>query len=125
MPLSDSRRSRRQMSAFEDATLAAAGLPRLPGSPSRRAVPIIPVDRTGARVDSSPPVQPSPFSRRVGIHDFTFETCSGFTHVTARLIAQPPSRPLSRGFNTAGRPTMPLVSYQTVDYYLGGFSLHW
>ena len=31
MPLSDSRRSRRQMSAFEDATLAAAGLPRLPG----------------------------------------------------------------------------------------------
>jgi hypothetical protein len=113
------------MSAFEDATLAAAGLPRLPGSPSRRAVPIIPVDRTGARVDSSLSVLPSPFSRRVGIHDFTFETCSGFTHVTARLIAQPPSRPSSRGFNTASRPTMLLVSYQTIDYYLGGFSLHW
>src|SRR5213082_1109691 len=35
--------------------------------------------------DGSPP-----FPRRVGIRIFTFETCSGFTHVTARWIAQPP-----------------------------------
>src|SRR5262245_19002497 len=28
--------------------------------------------------------------RRVGIRDFTFEACSGFTHVTARPVAQPP-----------------------------------
>jgi hypothetical protein len=35
-------------------------------------------------------VLPSPNSRRVGIRIITFETCSGFTRVTARLFAQPP-----------------------------------
>ena len=35
-------------------------------------------------------VQPSPNGRRVGIRIVTFEACSGFTHVTARRIAQPP-----------------------------------
>ena len=34
--------------------------------------------------------QPSPNGRRVGIRIVTFEACSGFTHVTARRIAQPP-----------------------------------
>ena len=29
-------------------------------------------------------------ARRVGIRIVTFEACSGFTHVTARRIAQPP-----------------------------------
>src|ERR1700760_4668550 len=33
---------------------------------------------------------PSPNGRRVGIRIVTFEACSGFTHVTARRIAQPP-----------------------------------
>jgi len=28
--------------------------------------------------------------RQVGIRIFTFEACSGFTHVTAHWIAQPP-----------------------------------
>src|SRR5262249_31977686 len=36
------------------------------------------------------PRGPSPNLRRVGIHDFTFESCSGFTRITARRIAQPP-----------------------------------
>ena len=35
-------------------------------------------------------VRPSPFLRRVGVHDFTFEACSGFTHVTAGRVARPP-----------------------------------
>src|SRR6266699_5958636 len=35
-------------------------------------------------------VLPSPLPRRVGIRIATFETCSGFTHVTARWLAQPP-----------------------------------
>ena len=35
-------------------------------------------------------MQPSPNGRRVGIRIVTFEACSGFTHVTARRIAQPP-----------------------------------
>src|SRR4051812_43848898 len=37
-----------------------------------------------------PLIQPSPNGRRVGIRIVTFEACSGFTHVTARRIAQPP-----------------------------------
>ena len=39
---------------------------------------------------ASPLMQPSPKPRRVGIRIVTFEACSGFTHVTARWIAQPP-----------------------------------
>ena len=39
---------------------------------------------------ASPLMLPSPFDRRVGIRIVTFEACSGFTHVTARQIAQPP-----------------------------------
>src|SRR6202140_2325625 len=39
---------------------------------------------------ASPLIQPSPNGRRVGIRIVTFEACSGFTHVTARRIAQPP-----------------------------------
>jgi hypothetical protein len=39
---------------------------------------------------SSLPVQPSPFNRRVGVHDFTFEACSSFTHVAACLLAAHP-----------------------------------
>jgi hypothetical protein len=39
---------------------------------------------------ASPLTRPSPNGRRVGIRIVTFEACSGFTHVTARRIAQPP-----------------------------------
>src|SRR5215813_5651430 len=39
---------------------------------------------------SSSSARPSPIAGRVGIRDFTFEACSGFTHVTARPVAQPP-----------------------------------
>src|SRR5207253_7274439 len=39
---------------------------------------------------ASPLMLPSPNGRRVGIRIVTFEACSGFTHVTARRIAQPP-----------------------------------
>src|SRR5262249_16687186 len=37
---------------------------------------------------ASPLTRPSPNGRRVGIRIVTFEACSGFTHVTARRIAQ-------------------------------------
>ncbi len=67
------------------------GLPRLPGPPSQRAVPITPVDRSGCICRLLPhSTRPSPTDRRVGIHNFTFEACSDFTRVTARWIAQPP-----------------------------------
>src|SRR5262245_34811403 len=39
---------------------------------------------------ASPLTRPFPNGRRVGIRIVTFEACSGFTHVTARRIAQPP-----------------------------------
>src|ERR1700680_2998800 len=39
---------------------------------------------------ASPLTRPSPNGRRVCIRIVTFEACSGFTHVTARRIAQPP-----------------------------------
>src|SRR5947208_7281927 len=40
---------------------------------------------------SSPFARPSPVNWRVGIHDFTFEACSGFTRVTACRIAARPT----------------------------------
>src|SRR6516162_5555556 len=39
---------------------------------------------------ASPLTRPSPNGRRVGIRIVTFEACPGFTHVTARRIAQLP-----------------------------------
>jgi hypothetical protein len=39
---------------------------------------------------ASPLIRPSPNGRRVGIRIVTFKACSGFTHVTARRMAQPP-----------------------------------
>jgi hypothetical protein len=35
-------------------------------------------------------VLPSPSFSRVGIRDFTFEACSGFTHVMTHRVARPP-----------------------------------
>ena len=89
MTLSDSRRAavlRRRRGRYP----RPDGSPPLPGSPSRRAVPITPADQTGALSVASPSARPSPYLRRVGIRDFTFEACSGFTRVTARRVAQPP-----------------------------------
>jgi hypothetical protein len=90
MAPSDSRRSRRPKSASR------------PLPSPRRASPVAsdhlpdvlcPLPRRIERVllsISSPSTRPSPFHWRVGIRDFTFEACSGFTHVTARRVAQPP-----------------------------------
>ena len=71
---------------------------------------------------ASPSTRPSPNLRRVGIHDFTFEACSGFTRVTAHRIAQPPKRPLSRGSSPNDCSSKPLVSYQ-INRQLSGWSL--
>ncbi len=77
--------------ALEARPPAGTGLPRLPGPPSQRAVPITPVDRNGCMRRLLPrSTRPSPTDRRVGIHNITFEACSGFTRVTARWVARPP-----------------------------------
>ena len=56
--------------------------------------------------------RPSPNLRRVGVHIFTFEACSGFTRVRPARSLNRPRRPLSQGFGPAGCPTRPPVSYQ-------------
>ena len=71
-------------------------------------------------------VLPSPVNGRVGIHDFTFEACSSFTHVAACQIAGPPiadvcpeapTRPVTRPSRS--------VATMLIDIYMDGFSLHW
>jgi len=105
-------------------------------SPSSHAVLTTPVDRyrcllveaNGAfpRRVSSLPVQPSPFVRRVGIHDFTFEACSSFTRVTACKVAHPPFV----GFIARLRPNRfpgsdaRKLSSPTNNYLSGSFP-HW
>ena len=91
----------------------ATGLPRLPVSPSLRAVPTTPADRNGCIRRLLPhSTRPSPNLRRVGVHIFTFEACSGFTRVRPARSLNRPGRPLSQGFGPAGYPTRPPVSYQ-------------
>src|SRR3954462_10719065 len=61
---------------------------------------------TGAPVGCFPiPRGPSPLFRRVGVHHFTFEACSGFTRVAACRIAQPPKGGL--GHDASTRPGGP------------------
>ena len=77
----------------------ATGLPRLPLSPSLRAVPTTPADRNGCIRRLLPrSTRPSLNLRRVGVHIFTFEACSGFTRVRPARSLNRPRRPLSQGF---------------------------
>ena len=75
---------------------------------------------------ASPLTRPSPLFRRVGIRNFTFEACSDFTHITARLIAQPPIGGLCHEAST--RPvtrTSRSSATRSIDNSLGGSFLHW
>ena len=87
---SDSHRSRRPKSASR-----SLPSPRWVSPVSRITFPTCcahyPGGSNGCSCRLLPPsVQPSPLCRRVGIRDFTFEACSGFTRVTARRVARPP-----------------------------------
>ncbi len=100
------------------------GLPRLPGPPFQRAVPITPVDRNGCTRRLLPhSARPSPTDRRVGIHNFT-DLRPAQTSLALRPAGSlsRPRRPLSRGFETASYPTAPLVSYQ-INRQLSGWYL--
>ena len=75
---------------------------------------------------SSRLVQPSPQHRRVGVHEFTFEACSGFTRVTACGVARPPdvafvTRLQLSPFTGLSR----LSATRPTDSYLGGTFTHW
>src|SRR5258708_37975233 len=105
----------------EAATPASHGSPPLTPHLSRRAVPLTPMDQSRCVCRLLPQiVLPSPYSGRVGVHDFPFEACSGFTHVTARRFARPPEavprlrrgKLLSQGFDPARYPSEPPDSYR-------------
>ncbi|HLQ92542.1 MAG TPA: hypothetical protein VK148_21170, partial [Xanthobacteraceae bacterium] len=59
---------------------------------------------------------------RVGIRIVTFEACSGFTHVTARRIAQPPKATFVTRLQPSAYQAEPLVSYQ-INRQLSGWNL--
>ena len=79
----------RRHSVVEAAT-SPVGLPRYPLHLSGVLCPLPRRIRRVRLSIASPLARPSPLCRRVGIRTSTFEACSGFTHVTARRIAQPP-----------------------------------
>jgi len=90
MTLSDSRRGRRLMRRWGRCPRHQRVSPDYPNHLSDVPCPL-PRRIAWVRVSiASPRVQPSPNGRRVGIRIVTFEACSGFTHVTAHRIAQPP-----------------------------------
>ena len=74
---------------------------------------------------TSPLTRPSPNGRRVGIRIVTFEACSGFTHVTARRIAQPPTGDLCHEAPTHAVTRISRSSATgSIDNSPGGFFLH-
>ena len=75
----------------EDATLADDGSPPITRTTFPTCRAYYPGGSSGCTCRLLPTlIEPSPNGRRVGIRIVTFEACSGFTHVTARRIAQPP-----------------------------------
>ena len=106
----------------EGTAFSRTDLPRLPGPSFQRAVPITPADRNGCICRLLPhPTRPSPLCGRVGIHNFTFEACSGFTRVTARWIAQLLKAAFVARLRSAGYPDKSLASYQ-INRQLSGWN---
>jgi FkbM family methyltransferase len=104
-PLSDFRADRCLAAPLRPLPSPHADLPRLRAPLSRRAVPSTPVDRFGCICRLLPQtVLPSPNSGRVGVRNFSFEACSGFTHVTARRFAPPPKARFVAGLRRARLP---------------------
>ena len=66
-------------------------------------------------------VLPSPYLRRVGVHDFTFEACSGLLRVTACQLARPAFSGLCHEASARPitRPSRSSASMLT-DNYIGG-----
>src|SRR5271165_2122425 len=102
---SDSRSDRCLTAPLRPLPPSGTDLPRLRDPLSRRAVPIIPADRSRCICRLLPRiVLPSPNSGRVGVHNFPFEACSGFTHVTARRFARPPKAAFVAGLRYGQLP---------------------
>ena len=75
---------------------------------------------------ASPFTRPSPLWRRVGIRTSTFETCSDFTHVTARSIAQPPKAAFVTRLQPSRLPSQTARQLpEQIDNSPGGSCRHW
>src|ERR671912_2855017 len=83
--------------------------------------------RMGALIGCFPiPRGPSPICRRVGVHDFTFEACSGFTRVAACRIARPPMAAFVTRLRPGRLPDRAARQLpEPTDNSLGGSFLHW
>ena len=124
MTLSDPRPGRRQFAAVEAQPPPAAGIPRLPGPPFRRAVPNYPggsrqvlVSVASLSLAAFPVSQPG---RHPQLHFRGLLRLHSRYGPLDRSTAQ--RRPLSRGSGPASRPAKPLVSYQ-INRQLSGWNL--
>ena len=93
------------------------GLPVLRWSPCKHAVATTPAGPRSPVASRFPLLgrklvatrrRPSPLFRRVGSRITLFEACSAFTRVTACLLAESPSDPLSSKASTVSSPPLPL-----------------
>ena len=122
MTLSDSRRAA-ALGGVEAATSAHDGSPPI----TRITFPACRAHYPGGsrRVHlsvASPSTRPSPLFRRVGIRTSLSRPAQASLALRPAGLLNRPRRPLSRGFDPAGCPTKPLVSYQ-VNRQLSGWIL--
>src|SRR3954470_8856225 len=114
--LSDTHPDRRLTATLRPRPSPMMGLPRLPGSPSRHAAPTTPMDRNGCTCRLLPhPTRAFPgiqAGRRPSLH------FRGLLRLHSRCglpdCSTAQRRPWSRGFDPAGCPAVPLVSYQSL-----------
>ena len=126
MTLSDPRPGHRQLRRWRRNPHLLRVSPDYPNHPSGVPCPITPADRDRCSCRLLPcPTRPSPFLSRVGIRDFTFEACSGFTRVTARQIAQPPKAAFVARLQPGRLPRQAACQLpDQTDTNLGGTLLH-
>ena len=112
LTLSDSRVSRRHLRRWRRNLRPQRVSPDYPNHPSGVPCPLPRRIETVLVSVASGRARPSPFLRRVGVRKFTFEACSGFTHVTARRIARPPKAAFVARLQPGKLAPKPLASYQ-------------
>ena len=123
MTLSDPHLCRRLSASLRPLPSPMVGLPRLPASPFQRAVPTTPADQGGCACRLLPRLRGLP-RYSGGSASATSLSRPAQTSLTLRPagLLNRPRRPLSRGFDPAGYPDKPLVSYQ-INRQLPGWIL--
>src|SRR3954453_15996658 len=125
MTLSDSRQSRRLSATLRPLPSLSTGLPRLLGSPFRRAVPTTPADQAGAHVDCFPAHAAFP-KWQEGRHPHCH--FRGLLRLHTRY--GPPDRSAAQGNLYHEAPALPVTrtsrssATRSIDNSLGGIFLH-